>query len=301
MDSQHAIRSFLQICLPTFVTGYLLTFLTQDDTLQFFEAIMTLFLSGGRFTSKAKHITEDPLKSHLLTYFKIKFKNMTSALPAFFKLNKVYREILFGNRTLLIEYLHIPLKSRTKFLSFSHSMLESKLLESIYERNTRVYNTQYLPYLDQVIHDNNTDEKDYSFKTKMRVNIQEDYLKKFWDNHRFVKNGFLSCEGMNDLGQIYTSFYDNFESKFEEYKQKLKQTFYLPIDFEPKNDKTEVKYKKPTTQVGHIETNIKEIKEKLQQKQKDYEEKLRLEKIKKQREEKKKEKEKKKLQKKTKR
>lgn len=282
MESKLAIRSFLSVRLPQFVTGHLLTFLTQDDILQFFEAIMTLFLSGGRFTSKAKHIIEDPLRSHLLTYFKLKFKNMTSALPAFFKLNKVYREVLFGNRTLLIDYLHIPVKSRTKFLSFSHCMLESKLLESIQQRNLIVYNTQYLPYLDKVIHKNNQDEKDWSFQGKMKFNIRNDYVSRF-TNILNSKNYFAN---LSQHASISIDFYDNFDSKFEEYKQKLKESFYLPIDFEPSSQtQTETKYTKRTTQVGHIETSVKTIVEQLQQRQKEYEEKLQAEKLKKLREE----------------
>lgn len=293
MDSQHAIRCFLSIRLPQFVTGHLLKFLTQDDILQFFEAIMTLFLSGGRFTSKAKHITEDPLREHLLTYFKLKFKNMTSALPAFFKLNKVYREVLFGNRPLLIEYLHIPVKSRTKFLSFSHSMLESKLLSSIHERNLRVYNTQYLPYLDRVIHKDNQDEKDYFFTTKMRENVRNDYANRFPPIKK-LQIGYDLQEYFKYQRELM-GFYDNFDSKFEEYKQKIKQTFYLPIDFEPNKSETEVKYTKRTTQVGHIETDRGKIWEQLKEKQRVYEEKLKMEKQKKLREEREKEKMKEKL------
>jgi hypothetical protein len=261
MENEHAIRCFLSIRLPQYVLGHVLKFLSQEDVLMLFQSIMILFLNGARFTKKPQHIVENPLKNHLLTFFKTQFTHMTSALPAFFKLNSVYRNILFNNRELLLSYLHIPLKSRTKFLTFTKEDLESKLLESVYNRNLIVYQTKYLPYMENI--ENKVKGKLFREDEK-RALMLNDFVSKYITTED-RKNGF----------------FNGWESFQILYEQRVKQSFLLPPDFKPKGEyEQEVKYVKRTTKIDYvIETDIWKIREQQLQRQEEHKEKLRLEKL----------------------
>jgi hypothetical protein len=271
MENEHSIRCFLSIRLPQYVLGHVLKFLSQEDIIMLFQSIMILFLNGARFTKKPQHIIENPLKNHLLTFFKTQFTHMTSALPAFFKLNRVYRDILFKNRELLLSYLHIPLKSRTKFLTFTKEDLESKLLESVYNRNLIVYQTKYLPYMENISYvEGNKNELGYKIKQKRQM----------FDD--FVSKYATSEEKNNPSVKFVCDFwYGLTDELFILYKQRVKKSFHLPPDFEPVSEGSqEVKYVKRTTKIDYvIETDLKKIREQQLQRQEEHKEKLRVYKL----------------------
>lgn len=234
---------------------------------------MSLFLDGARFTQKARHISENPLKSDLLTYFKTKFNRMTTALPAFFGLNPVYREILFRDRNLLIDYLHIPVKQRNKFLTYSRVELEQKLLTFIDERNERVYNEKYLPHMETMM----KIENDNIFDTRRR--LMKDYESRFDKYYRF---------------DYYSD--QEFLSFLEKYKQEYKKTLYLPPNYSPKKEcEVKVKVDKPKEKFVQIEESPLARLERQEKQHEEYLEKEKQKKLEKVRQEREKEKAKKKL------
>lgn len=269
MKLTSSIKRFLQFRIPTDIGGYVLTFLEPVDIQSFFESIMTLFLSGARFTQKASHITEDPLKSDLLNYFKGKFDRMTNALPAFFGLNSVYRELLFRDRPLLINYLHIPVKQRNKFLSYSRVELEKSLLKYVNDRNEMVYNTQYLPHMEKML----KVEVGAFSNIDMRQRLCRDY------RNRFGKD---------------TDLYGNqkeFESMVEDYKQEYKKSLYLPINYSPKKNECEIKVKvdKPKEKFVQVDEDKIQLRQRQEKQHEEYLEKERQKKIEKVRQEREKE------------
>jgi hypothetical protein len=294
----HAIKCFLHIRLPNDVTGHLLKFLDLKDMECLFKGIMTLFVNGARFTQKAKHIVEDPLRGHLLSYFKTQYGHMNSALPAFFNLNFCYREYLFSDRNLLIDYLHIPLRARNKFLSYSRKKLEDELLSAIKERNERVYETKYLPHLKMMLEVDKSginDEGGFQslrYECELNGRVREQKKRVIGAYYKLTKHAeptqqFIDRLNIDDC---------NYPHILEKYKRELKKSFCLPVDYEPSKKTDEVKYVKRTTQFVP-EEDISQKKERQQKQHEEYLEKMKQEKLEKVRKERELEKKKKSLEK----
>jgi hypothetical protein len=294
----HAIKCFLQIKLPGNVTGHLLKFLDLADMAQLFKSIMTLFISGARFTQKAKHIIEDPLREHLLVYFKTQYSHMNSALPAFFNLNFCYREYLFSDRNLLIDYLHIPLRARNKFLKFSRSKLEAELLSAIGERNARVYETKYLPHLKMMLEVDKTGINDeggftsYRYEVELGARVREQKKRVITAYYKLTKKSETTQQFIDRLN---ADDY-NYPHILEKYKRELKKSFCLPLDYEPDKKTDEVKYVKRTTKFVPPEDMITK-RERQEKQHQEYLEKMKLEKLERVRKERENEKKKKMLEK----
>jgi hypothetical protein len=192
-------------------------------------------------------------------------------------LNRSYREVLFKDRNLLIDYLHVPVKQRNKFLSYSRVELEQKLLSFVNERNENVYETQYLPHMERMLRVEPTMGGMY----EMRRNMKNDYVK------RFGKECNTNMYGTEK----------EFNEFVEDYKQEFKKSLYLSVDYVPKKYQCEVKVKvdKPKEKFIQVDKDREALRQRQEKQHEEYLEKQKQLKIQKMREEREKEKQKQKI------